>query len=495
MQNACLAILLVLMVTALGIALGVPLALRGPSSEPSPSPPPAPAPPSPPDLLPPAPPPTAPSPFASPEDRLALVRRILSEVPLVDGHNDAAWNVRTFLRNQILNFDFATDLRKVEPWARSNWSQTDLPRMREGMVGAQLWSAFVPCRAQHMDAVQIALEQIDVIRRLVRIHSQHLQFVTTTSEVWEAHRMGKIASLLGIEGGHAIGNSLAILRSFHDLGVRLLTLTHACNTPWADCSSAGEVKAFGSLPEDHQPGLSEFGKVVVHEMNRLGIIVDLAHTSFSTMKEVLSVSQAPVVFSHTASHALCPSPRNLPDEILKLVAKNGGVVMISFYSHFLTCNETSTMDDVIAHINHVRSVAGVDHVGIGAGFDGIDLTPAGLEDVSRYPHLFARLINPTSTHPTTKPTSKTPSSSSAPHWDENDVKKLAGLNFLRVLTAVEEIKTRWREKSVLESEEALPEALLEGRAQCISSISMLPENGHRTNTSVPQVPDAQWALP
>ncbi|KAG8222110.1 hypothetical protein J437_LFUL000874 [Ladona fulva] len=411
-------------------------------------------------------------------------------------HNDAAWNIRTFLRNQILNFDFSADLRKVEPWSRSNWSHTDLLRMREGMVGAQLWSAFVPCRSQHMDAVQIALEQVDLLRRLIRLHSKHLHLVSTSEEVWEAHRLGRIASILGIEGGHAIGNSLAILRSFYDLGVRLLTLTHACNTPWADCSSAGEVKAFGSsLPEDHQPGLTEFGKVVVHEMNRLGMIVDLAHTSYATMREVLTVSQAPVVFSHTASHALCPTPRNLPDDILKLVAKNGGVVMVSFYSHFLTCNETSTMDDVIAHINHIRSVAGIDHIGIGSGFDGIDRTPIGLEDVSRYPHLFARLINPNNTMNTALPTSASSSTTVLPHWDENDVKKLAGLNFLRVLTAVEEVRSRWKEKSVLESEENLPEAFLEGRAQCISSISMLSENGHRTNQSVPQLPDAQWALP
>ncbi|KAL1387473.1 hypothetical protein pipiens_012758 [Culex pipiens pipiens] len=246
------------------------------------------------------------------EERMEIVRKVLKEVPLIDGHNDLPWNIRKFLKNQLREFRFGEDLRDITPWSTSAWSHTDLRRLKEGMVAAQFWSAYAPCSSQHLDAVQLTLEQIDLIRRLVNLYPQHMALVTTADGIEESHRSGKLASLIGIEGGHSIGTSLGVLRTFYQLGARYLTLTHTCNTPWADCCKVDEP---GRVP--HIGGLSHFGTLVVTEMNRLGMIVDLSHVSVPTMLDALATSKAPVIFSHSSAHAICNSSRNVPDHVLK----------------------------------------------------------------------------------------------------------------------------------------------------------------------------------
>ncbi|XP_067000726.1 dipeptidase 1-like [Anabrus simplex] len=376
------------------------------------------------------------------EARLDTVRRILHEAPLVDGHNDLPWNIRKFLKNQLRDFPFSEDLREVSPWSRSSWSHTDLPRLREGRVAAQFWSAYVPCSAQYLDAVQLVLEQIDVIRRLVDKYPSHMTLVTTSQGIEQAHEAGLLASLIGVEGGHALGSSLGVLRMLYQLGARYLTLTHTCNTPWADCSIADEP---GRLP--NLGGLSHFGTLVIREMNRLGMIVDLSHVSVPTMLDALRISRAPVIFSHSSAHALCNSSRNVPDHVLKLLAANGGLIMVAFFPHFISCSETATLIDVAAHINHIRAVAGVDHVGLGAGYDGINVTPLGLEDVSRYPHLLAELLG-------------------SGHWTEGDLQKLAGMNLIRVFREVERVRDRLHETGELPLDERIPEQDVYGRTYC-----------------------------
>lgn len=359
------------------------------------------------------------------EERLDVVKRLLKEAPLIDGHNDLPWNLRKFVHNKIITLNLSA-LENVEPWSTSRWSHTDIPRLRAGLLGAQFWSAYVPCQAQHLDAVQMTLEQIDVIRRLVDLNANHFALVRTTNEILNVHKEGRIASLIGVEGGHALGNSLAILRTFYNLGARYLTITHSCDTPWAKGTNS-----------QHPDGLTHFGKSVIKEMNRLGMIIDLSHTSINTAKAALNTSQAPVIFSHSSAYSLCNSTRNVPDDILKMVAHNGGVVMVNFYTYHVTCNETATIHDVIKHINHIRTVAGIEHVGIGAGYDGINMTPKGLEDVSRYPHLLAELL-------------------ADPNWTENDIAMLAGLNLLRVFEQVEEVRDKWKLADVLPAEDLPP---------------------------------------
>ncbi|XP_049809215.1 dipeptidase 1-like [Schistocerca nitens] len=391
-------------------------------------------------------------PPSSLDSRVAVVRRILSDVPLIDGHNDLPWNVRKFARGQLVGFNLTADLRHVEPWSRSAWSHTDLPRMRAGMLGAQFWSAYVPCGAQYLDAVQLTLEQIDLVKRIISLHPQHLVLATSPKGVLEAHRAGQIASLVGVEGGHSLGSSLAVLRTFYSLGARYLTLTHTCHTAWADCSvaDAGGPDPPATLRIDiiQHGGLSGGKNAVVREMNRLGMMVDLSHASVRTMKDALETSKAPVIFSHSSAYSICNSSRNVPDDVLRLLAGNGGIVMVNFYTYFITCNSTANISDVIAHINHVREVAGIDHVGIGAGYDGINHTPTGLEDVSRYPYLLAELL-------------------SDPLWTEQDVKKLAGLNLLRVFREVEEVRDKWQLAAVTPAEDLIPAADLEGHTTCM----------------------------
>ncbi|XP_047004633.1 dipeptidase 1-like [Schistocerca americana] len=374
--------------------------------------------------------------------RLDAVRRLLTDAPLVDGHNDLPWNIRKFLKNQLRDFPFSEDLRNVSPWSRSSWSHTDLPRLRQGMVAAQFWSAYVPCSAQHLDAVTLALEQVDVIRRLVERYPRELALVTTAQGIEDAHAAGVLASLVGVEGGHALGASLGVLRALYLLGARYLTLTHACNTPWADCSTVDEP---GRIPI--LGGLSNFGRLVVREMNRLGMMVDLSHVSVPTMLDALRTSRAPVIFSHSAAHALCNSSRNVPDHALRLLKANGGIVMVAFYPHFVSCSETASLHDVAAHIVHIREVAGVDHVGLGAGFDGINITPQGLEDVSRYPHLLAELM-------------------ARGGWTEADLQKLAGRNLIRVFREVERVRDELAAAGEQPIDDRIPEEDIVGRTYC-----------------------------
>ncbi|XP_049787760.1 dipeptidase 1-like [Schistocerca cancellata] len=357
---------------------------------------------------------------AARQQRMAEARRLLRAVPLVDGHNDLPWNIRKFARNRLANLSFGLDLRAVRPWAASAWSHTDLPRLRAGQVAAQFWAAYVPCESQYRDAVQLTLEQVDVVRRLTARYSPPLAFCTSAADIESTHQAGRICSLVGVEGGHSLGGSLSVLRTLYAVGVRYLTLTSTCNTPWADCSLADSP---GRRSENK--GLTEFGKVVVREMNRLGMMVDLSHVSVRTMEDALAASRAPVIFSHSSARALCNSSRNVPDSVLRKVALNRGLVMVNFYSQFLTCSQDATVADAAAHIEHVRSVAGVDSVGLGAGYDGINSTPRGLEDASAYPALFAHLL-------------------ATGRWSEADLRKLAGLNMLRVMRAAEQMRDAMR---------------------------------------------------
>ncbi|XP_011301354.1 dipeptidase 1 [Fopius arisanus] len=366
----------------------------------------------------------------STRERLQTVRQVLTEVPLIDGHNDLPWNIRNFVHNQLGEFDFDKDLRQIAPWSKSAWSQTDLHRLRQGMVGGQFWAAYVPCESQYLNAVQLTLEQVDLIKRLIEKYSQHMQFAASSREILEAHASGRIASLIGVEGGHSLGSSLAVLRTLYQLGVRYLTLTHTCNTPWAKSSSV-EQEDNGS-----GGGLTGFGKAVVREMNRLGMLIDLSHTARATMRDALRVSKAPLIFSHSSAFAICNSTRNVPDDILKQLAANGGLVMVTFYNFFVKCGPDASVNDVAEHIYHIRNLIGVDYIGVGGDFDGINKTPRGLEDVSRYPELFAELLR-------------------SGKWDVLDLKKVAGLNLLRVLRQVERVRDEMRTAGVKPSEEFL----------------------------------------
>ncbi|XP_018010925.1 dipeptidase 1, partial [Hyalella azteca] len=366
--------------------------------------------------------------------RMRTAELLLKETPLIDGHNDLPWNVRKFMHNKLHAFNFTAELSKVRPWSRSSWSHTDLPRIKKGHVSAQFWAAYVPCGSQFLNAVQLTIEQLDLIRRLVDQYPEHLQIAVSAAEVETAFRQGRVASLMGVEGGHAIQNSLGVLRALYELGARYMTLTHTCSTAWAESARPSEATPKDpSVPD----GLTKFGKTVVREMNRLGLMVDLSHTSQATMRAALAASKAPIIFSHSSVYALCPSPRNVPDDVIRQVAANGGIIMVSFYSHFLTCGEEAEVRHVVEHINYIREVAGVDHVGIGADFDGINKLPKGLEDVSTYPRLFAELL-------------------ADPKWSIEDLKKLAGLNILRVMKEVEQVSAELRSKGVTPHEDELP---------------------------------------
>ncbi|KAL9696707.1 hypothetical protein quinque_016286 [Culex quinquefasciatus] len=596
------------------------------------------------------------------EERMEIVRKVLKEVPLIDGHNDLPWNIRKFLKNQLREFRFGEDLRDITPWSTSAWSHTDLRRLKEGMVAAQKPSVkevhqflardlglprektkrvqinhvqnCVFVKTADLETAEQIVEDHDgkhvrevnkkkyTIRitmedgctnvklhdltedvsdqQIKRFMSQYGDVMSVTELLWsddldyhgissgirsvkmvlkrpiksyvtiqgqcayvkyagqqstcrhcgeyvhigipcvqnkkllvqrvsvnerlkpgakesfasvlksgstdtrqddnisssddeerdsaamsedddeytvvrygkgknpklpkplkskprqetikvnpiatpgieESHRSGKLASLIGIEGGHSIGTSLGVLRTFYQLGARYLTLTHTCNTPWADCCKVDEP---GRVP--HIGGLSHFGTLVVTEMNRLGMIVDLSHVSVPTMLDALATSKAPVIFSHSSAHAICNSSRNVPDHVLKRLSANGGLVMVAFYPHFVSCGEKATLKDVVAHINHIRDVAGVDHVGIGAGYDGVNLVPQGLEDVSRYPYLFAELLV-------------------SEKWTEEDIAKLAGRNLIRVFKQVEQVRDQLEAQGMLPIDQSIPPEDILGRSYC-----------------------------
>ncbi|CAH4002189.1 unnamed protein product [Pieris brassicae] len=365
-------------------------------------------------------------------ERLRLAKQLLHDTPLIDGHNDLPWNIRKFLHNRIKDFRFDEDLRTISPWATSSWSHTDLPRLKQGRVAAQFWAAYVPCDSQHKDAVQLTFEQIDLIQRLTDKYHPELTFCTSADDILAAHVNHRVCSLVGVEGGHAIGGSLGVLRTLYQVGVRYLTLTSSCDTPWAECASTDR-------PEPLKGGLTSFGKVVIKEMNRLGMLVDLSHVSERTMRDALAVSRAPVLFSHSSARSLCNVTRNVPDSVLRLLAANKGLIMVNFYTSFLTCGTSATVQDAIAHINHIRDVAGVDYVGLGAGYDGINYTPQGLEDVSSYPLLFAELMEA--------------------GWNMEELKKLAGLNLLRVLSAAERVSKDLASAHVAPYEDVAPRTL------------------------------------
>lgn len=323
------------------------------------------------------------------------------------------------LNNNLSAFHFDEDLRNDITWGKTACPScfTDLPRLIKGKVGGQFWVAYSDCQSQYKDAVQLTLRQIDVIKRLVDRYPDNLQLVAAAGDIETVWRKGKIASMIGVEGGHSLDSSLAVLRLYYELGVRYVTLTHVCNTPWADASTVNDGFVYN---------LTDFGQVVVHEMNRLGMLVDLSHVSHNVMREVLAITKAPVIFSHSSAFSICNHYRNVPDDVLQLVKKNNGVVMVNFYTAFVNCDPSrnTTVQNVIDHINYIRNLIGVDHVGIGADYDGVSSMPEGLEDVSKYPDLFDRLYE----------------SDVEPRWNKEDLEKLAGRNFIRVFQAVEAVR-------------------------------------------------------
>jgi membrane dipeptidase len=375
---------------------------------------------------------------------LERARQILSVHPIFDGHNDLPWAIRNAERPLDVR---AYDLRGRTPF------HTDIERLRAGGVGAVWWSVYVPGEVGDSGFARIQLEQIDIARQIIDLYPDHFALALTASDVERIMGSGRIASLLGAEGGHVIENSLGALRSFYDLGVRYLTLTHNQTLDWADAAAASP----------RHNGLTEFGREVVREMNRLGMLVDLSHVSPATMDAALDVSEAPVIFSHSSARALTDVPRNVPDDVLRRMAENGGLVMVTFVPAFINRGVAefgarsailtqqleqrlagaasdaerqriterfrtenprprATIADVADHIEHVRDVAGIDHVGIGSDFDGITDVPVGLEDVSTFPALFAELIRR--------------------GWSDEDLGKLASGNMMRVLRDAEFVARR-----------------------------------------------------
>ena len=370
---------------------------------------------------------------------LARARDLQKQVPLIDGHNDYPWALR---ENAGRDLD-KLDITKPQPTI-----MTDIARLRAGGVGGQFWSVYVS--ADDPAPVTTTLEQIDIVYRMMRKYPETFELALTADDVERIFKKGKIASLIGMEGGHSIDSSLGALRMFYRLGARYMTLTHSKNTPWAD--SATDTPALN--------GLSPFGEQVVREMNWLGMLVDLSHVSPDTMKDAIAASEAPVIFSHSSARAINEVPRNVPDDVLRLLPKNGGVVMVTFVPGFLSAKVArhdrerqlveaanlelskaegdkgqmkmrlegwdknnpaprATIADAADHIDHIRNVAGIDHIGLGGDFDGITSVPLGLEDVSKYPALTAELLRR--------------------GYQDDEVKKILGLNILRVMRQVEKV--------------------------------------------------------
>src|SRR5688500_10745059 len=377
---------------------------------------------------------------------LERARALHKQVPLVDGHNDYPWVVRENVQRDVEKLD----IRRSQPSIH-----TDIARLKAGGVGGQFWSVYVPAELQGQAAVTATLEQIDIVHRMMRKYPDVFELALTADDVEKIFKRGKIASLIGMEGGHSIDNSLGALRMFQRAGARYMTLTHSRNTGGGD--SATDAPSSG--------GLAPFGEQAVREINWLGMLVDLSHVSPGTMEDALRVTEAPVIFSHSSARAVNDVPRNVPDQILKMLPQNGGIVMVTFVPGFVSRqvaeygSETqrvnadlrqrfpsddsarrrelaawrashpspkATLKDVADHIDHIRRVAGADHVGIGGDFDGISETVVGLEDVSTYPALFAEL--------------------SRRGWSEADLRKLAGENLLRVLKRAETVAARAKQQ-------------------------------------------------
>jgi membrane dipeptidase len=377
---------------------------------------------------------------------LAHARALHKQVPLIDGHNDYPWAVREKVERDIDKLDISTSQPTIH---------TDIARLKAGGVGGQFWSVYTPSEYAGQTAVTATLEQIDIVHQMMRKYPETFELALTAADVERIFKSGKIASMIGMEGGHSIDNSLAALRMFHRLGARYMTLTHAKNTPWAD--SATDTPQHG--------GLTAFGEEVVREMNWLGMLVDLSHVSPDTMADAIGVSEAPVIFSHSSARALNDVPRNVPDNILQMLPKNGGIVMVTFVPGFLAPKVTAwnalqtaetarlqqqfpnddaarkagldawtaahpapraTVADAADHIDHIRKVAGIDHVGLGGDYDGITSVPQGMEDVSAYPVLTAELLRR--------------------GYTDGDVKKVLGLNILRVMKAAEVVSAKLRKQ-------------------------------------------------
>ena len=386
------------------------------------------------------------------------IDRVLAETPLIDGHNDLPWEIRTRFKGDPGAVNLGADTSQIPPPADGVALMTDIPRLRTGHVGAQFWSVWVPVELKGFEAVQTTIEQIDLVKRMAARYPADFEMAYSAADIRRIHKSRKIASLIGVEGGHQINNSLAALRQMYDLGARYMTLTHTRNTDWADSAT--------DAPAHH--GLTPFGVEVVREMNRLGMLVDLSHVSPDAMKAALAASEAPVIFSHSSARAIVDHPRDVPDDVLRLVAANGGVVMVNFNPGYVSeaCNHweadraaeqarfnappyaglyigqperakaaltaweashpkpRATLEQVADHIEYIRKVAGVDHVGIGSDFDGIEDTPAGLEGVDRFPALLAELMRR--------------------GWTDADIAKLAGGNLLRAFAEAERVSAKLR---------------------------------------------------
>ena len=381
-----------------------------------------------------------------PENPVERARALHAKVPLIDGHNDLPWQIRRKANRDVWSMDIAESQPDLH---------TDIPRLREGMLGAQFWSVYVPASMQGKEAVRATLEEIDIVYQMIARYPDTFQLATTADEVEAAFAAGRIASMMGMEGGHSIDSSLGALRMFHRLGVRYMTLTHSRNIPWAD--SATDTVAVD--------GLTKFGEEVVREMNYLGMLVDLSHVSPATMRDALDVTEAPVIFSHSSSLAMCNHVRNVPDDVLTRLVDNGGVIMVTFVPAYISeetrlhgmkrseererletiqgsteetveegmaawneANPTppATLSQVADHIDHIRQVAGIDYIGIGGDYDGISTVPVGLEDVSTYPMLTAELIRR--------------------GYADEDILKILGRNVLRVMRDAEAVAVRLQQE-------------------------------------------------
>jgi membrane dipeptidase len=377
---------------------------------------------------------------------LARVDRVLRRTPLIDGHNDLPWAIREDHGNDLDNIDLNADTRRLTPPLH-----TDIQRLRQGRLGAQFWSVYVPASLKGADATRAVHEQIDLARRMVVRYPRAFELADSADDIIRIHRAGRIASMFGMEGGEAIDNNLALLREFRASGVLYMTLTHSTTNDWVD--SATDAPRHG--------GLSPFGEEVVREMNRIGMLVDLSHVSAEAMRDALRVSEAPVIFSHSSAFALTPHPRNVPDDVLALVRENGGVVMVNFFPAFTStavwewgaarAGEEARLkalnpgdaeavarglalwveanprpqigvDAIADHIEHIARVAGRDHVGIGSDYDGVPFLPEGLDGVEDYPALFVELMRR--------------------GWSDADLAKLAGGNLLRALRQAERVASR-----------------------------------------------------
>ncbi len=395
-------------------------------------------------------------PAGSPE---AAVRALLTEVPLIDGHNDVPWQYRKRVENHLARLDLATDLRNLDPPMH-----TDIPRLRQGGVGAQFWSVYIPVTLGGPGAVRATLEQIDMTKRFVERYSDTFELAMTRADIERIHRAGKIGSLIGMEGGHSIENSLAALRQLYAAGARYMTITHSKNTDWADSAT----------DEPEHNGLTRFGREIIGEMNRLGMLVDISHVSPKTMHDVLEVTEAPVIFSHSSARGVTDHPRNVPDDVLARLKQTDGVVMVTFVPGYISEGahrhreereeeqkrlEALTPDDddavqaaltewdeqnpepaatlshVADHIDHIKRTAGIERVGLGGDYDGITTVPVGLEDVSKYPDLLLELKRR--------------------GYSDDDLRAVIGKNLLRVLGRVEEVARRLR------SERPASDALIE----------------------------------